>query len=152
MRATDLLFLTLVAAACGKPKPATPANADTPSSGATADTPSAGQAQAEAAELGREIFDLVDRTMNYRSAHYGEFPANLPTMGIDSLTHLTVRRLSVQNQVPTVTAAFRHTEGHAVTQCVGTNKVLEDSMLNGGPYSVLCTLTDGTSQNFTVGG
>ena len=152
MRATDLLFLTLAAAACGKAKPATPANTDAPSSGTTAEAPSAGQAQAEAAELGREIFDLVDRTMNYRSAHYGQFPASLPTMGIDSLTHLTVRRLSVQGQVPTVTAAFRHSEGHAVAQCVGTNKVLEDSMLNGGPYSVLCTLTDGTVQNFTVGG
>lgn len=152
MRARDLALLVTFAAACGKGKPATPGTPGDDAPVAPAEAPSAGQAQAEAAELGREIFDLVDRTMNYRSSHYGEFPANLPTMGIDSLTHLTVRRLSVQDKVPTVVAAFRHTEGHAVAQCSGTNKVLEDSMLNGGPFSVLCTMTDGTAQTFTVGG
>jgi hypothetical protein len=152
MRAPDVaLILIALTAACGKATPAAaPAQA---AAGAGPATPApGGQAQAEAAQLGREIFDLVDRTMNYRSAHFGDFPASLPAMGVDSLTHLTIRRLVVRGKVPTVTVVFRNAGAHAVTACSGTNKVLEDSMLNGGPYTVSCALADGSSQDFTVGG
>lgn len=154
MRARPFVILLALAAACGKGKTAPPAGQGT-GSGESAAQPApagGGPAEAEATQLGREIFTLVDQTMSYRSSHYGEFPANLPAMGVDSLTRLTIRRLSVRNKVPTVTVVFRTAEGRAVTGCSGTNKVLEDSMLNGGPYTVSCTLADGSSRDFTVGG
>ncbi|MFI5235296.1 MAG: hypothetical protein ACHQXA_06275 [Gemmatimonadales bacterium] len=154
MRPVPLFLVLALFAACGKPKPAASATDSTATPDASTATPTANdaKAQAEAKQLGHELFDLVDRIMNYSSAHFGEFPRNFPAMGIDSLTRTTVRRVTFHGKVPTVTVAFRQTEGHAVTACSGTNKVLEDSMLNGGPYTVSCALADGTPQDFTVGG
>lgn len=107
---------------------------------------------AEAAALGRELFGIMDRVMAYKSDHFAQLPKDLPTMGIDSLTRTTVRRLTIASGTPTLVVAYRRAEGHAVTQCTGTNEVIEDSMLNGGAFTVECLLSSGESKSFTVGG
>ena len=107
---------------------------------------------AEAAALGRELFGIMDRVLAYKSDHFAQLPKDLPTMGVDSLTRTTVRRLTIAGTTPTLVVAYRHAEGHAVKQCAGTNEVIEDSMLNGGAFTVECLLTSGESKSFTVGG
>lgn len=152
MTAPRTALLVLLLAACGhKPATSSGASAGSATDSTAADAPSA-EAQADAARLGREVFELADKTMNYYSSHFGEFPRNINGLGIDSLTPATVRRLIVHGKVPTITAAFRHTEGHAVVSCSGTNKVLEDSMLSGGSYPIDCILADGSTRTITVGG
>ena len=153
MKGSWVLLSVALAAACGH-KPGTAAAAEPAADSAASSAPAAGPAQVtqEATQLGREVFELVDKTMGYYSAHFGDFPRNVNAIGVDSLTSTTVRRLAVHGKVPTITAAYRHTAGHAVTSCSGTNKVLEDSMLNGGPYTVDCTLADGSIRSITVGG
>ena len=42
--------------------------------------------QADAEELGRALFDAVDRVMSYRSSHQNMLPNSLRTAGIDSLS------------------------------------------------------------------
>ena len=141
-----LTLILLAATACGDP-------ADKP--GATrelARPKPADTAVPEAQELGRELFGVMDRVMAYRSSHYSQLPKDLPAAGIDSLTKTTIRRLSISAGVPTVTVVFRAANGHALSGCSGTNKVLEDSMLNGGAYEITCTLRSGETQAFTVGG
>lgn len=146
MRA-HLTFLLIAAAACGD----TPAAAPAPP--AAAARPARGEsAAAEAQELGRELFGIMDKVMAYRSSHFNTLPKTLPAAGIDSLTRTTIRRLAVTGTVPTITVVFRHREGHALQGCSATSKVIEDSMLNGGAYEVTCTLPTGESQPFTVGG
>jgi hypothetical protein len=107
---------------------------------------------AEAAALGRELFGIMDRVLAYKSDHFAQLPKDLPTMGVDSLTRTTVRRLSISGGTPTLVVAYRRTEGHAVARCSGTNAVIEDSMLNGGAFDVDCVLTSGETKKFTVGG
>lgn len=148
MRVPLALLVAAGLAACGSKAPAGPADTATPPATSADDA----RAQAEAAQLGREIFQLEDQVMSYSSSHFGQFPRNLPAAGIDSLTHTTVRRLSVSAKVPTITAAFRQPADHAVRECAATKQVLEDSMLNGGAYTVTCHLADGTARDFTVGG
>lgn len=108
--------------------------------------------QAEATALGRELFGIMDRVLAYKSDHFAQLPKDLPTMGVDSLTRTTVRRLSIAGGTPTLVVAYRRAEGHAVKQCSGTNAVIEDSMLNGGAFTVECLLSSGESKSFTVGG
>ena len=140
--------LLLVAACFGVKAPAD-------SDGGPARRPSApvmaGDA-AEAAALGRELFGIMDRVLAYKSDHFAQLPKDLPTMGVDSLTRTTVRRLSIAGATPTLVVAYRRTEGHAVKQCSGTNAVIEDSMLNGGAFTVECILSSGETKSFTVGG
>ena len=145
MRPTFLLIL-FAATACGD-APAAPAAAP-----AAARPPQGDTAAPEAQALGRELFGIMDKVMAYRSSHFNNLPKDLPAAGIDSLTRTTVRRLSVSGGVPSVAIIFRHAEGHALQGCTATSKVLEDSMLNGGAYEVICTLRSGESQPFTVGG
>lgn len=120
--------------------------------GARTAAPAADAATTEAAALGRELFGIMDRVMAYKSDHFAQLPRDLPTMGVDSLTRTTVRRLAIVGGAPHLVVAYRHTEGHAVAQCQGTNAVIEDSMLNGGAFSVDCLLTTGETKSFTVGG
>ena len=100
-------------------------------------------AEEDVAMLGREIYDLVDRAMSYRSAHRGRLPRNLRELGIDELTPTTARALSVHDNVPTVAVNFRSTTGHIVSGCQGTSRLLEESTLGGGEYSLQCTLVAG---------
>jgi len=142
-----LPLLLLVVAACGP---------SSPSGGATRDPvrhePAAADEAGEASTLGHELFGVMDHVMAFKSSHFGQLPHDLPSMGEDSLTRTTVRRLTIADATPTLTVDFRHAEGHALKGCVGTNKVLEDSMLNGGPFQVTCTLASGETKAFTVGG
>jgi hypothetical protein len=110
----------------------------------------ADQAQREAEQLGREVADIVDRVMAYRSSHRGSLPVSYRQAGIDSLTPEFVRRLSRQGDVPVVTIAFRRTAGRQVASCDGTNLVLEDKLLRAGAFDVSCRLTGGGTRIFTV--
>lgn len=113
-------------------------------------TGSSPQAQQEAEQLGREVADIVDRVMAYRSSHRGNLPASYRQAGIDSLTPEFVRRLSRQGDDPLVTIAFRRTAGREVASCDGTNLVLEDKLLRAGAFDVSCRLTGGGTRIFTV--
>jgi hypothetical protein len=142
-----LLLLTLLAAACGDPKPGAAGPAAAAPSAPVAD----GAAQ-ESALLGREIFGVMDRVLAYRSSHFNNLPKDLPAAGIDSLTRTTIRRLSISGPLPTVTVVFRNPAGHALRGCSGSSRVIEDSMLNGGAFDVQCTTAAGETQDFRVGG
>jgi hypothetical protein len=100
-------------------------------------------AEEDGARLGREIYDLVDRAMSYRSAHRGQLPRNLRELGIDDLTPATSRALTVDQNVPTVTVTFRSPGRHTVAGCRGTNAILEEASLGGGTFSLTCNLVAG---------
>ena len=107
--------------------------------------------QAEAEELGHELFDTIDRIMSYRSAHQNQLPNSLRQAGIDSLASTTVRRYGRSGATPTVTVAYRRQAGHQVTSCQGTSDVLEDASLHEGAFTISCILLDHSSRSFTVG-
>jgi hypothetical protein len=146
MRFIPLASLVLLSACFGPKGTAAGAGGRRP------DVPAANDAAVEAQALGRELFGIMDQVMSYKSSHFNNFPHDLPSMGIDSLTRTTIRRLAIDGGTPSLTVVYRHAEGHAVKQCAGTNKVIEDSMLNGGAFEVNCTLSSGESKAFTVGG
>lgn len=100
--------------------------------------------------LGRELADIVDRIMAYRSAHRGQLPPSLRIAGIDSLTPVFSREFVRQGDDPLVTIRFRNPSGHPVAACSGTNLVLEDAMLHEGRFDVTCELTGGGTQTFTI--
>jgi len=108
-------------------------------------------AQADAEYLARDLFDIVDRVMSYRSSHQGMLPPSLSIAGIDSLTPQTVRRLEAQGNSPLVTVAFRREGTREVVSCRGTNLLLEEAMLNSGEFPVECTLAAGGDSLFRVG-
>lgn len=107
--------------------------------------------QADAEELGKALFDAVDRVMSYRSAHQSQLPASLRSAGIDSLSSTIVLRYKKSGSSPLVTAAFRRTSGRQLASCEGTNDVLEDASLHEGAYTITCTLVGGGTRGFTVG-
>lgn len=100
--------------------------------------------------LGRELSDIIDRVMAYRSAHRGQLPSSLRQAGIDSLTPVFSREYRRQGSDPLVTIRFRNTAGHPVAACQGTSAVLEDAMLHEGRFDVSCELTDGGTRDFTI--
>ncbi len=114
------------------------------------EAPPADPAQAEAELLGRDLADIMDRVMAYRSAHQNRLPSSLRQAGIDSLAAQFVRRLGRQGGDPLVTVVFRRAEGRVVTECSGTSVVLEDASIHGGAFEVSCALAAGGVQNFTV--
>jgi hypothetical protein len=109
-----------------------------------------GGAQGDAEQLGREVAEIVDRVMAYKTSHRGTLPTSLRQAGIDSLAPQFVRRLDREGDAPLVTIVFRRLEGHQLSSCQGTNEVLEDKMLRGGAFDVSCTLIAGGVQGFTV--
>lgn len=144
-RWSNFLLLAATLAACGGDKP-------TPAPRREASAPPADPAQADADTLGRELYDIVDRVMAYRSAHRNRLPGSLRQAGLDSLTQLFVRRLGRQGDEPLVTIVFRRPAGHVLKSCAGTSLVLETSMLNEGGFAVQCELVAGGTQPFSVGG
>src|ERR671912_13449 len=70
--------------------------------------------QREAQVLGREIFELVDRAVDYRGSHRGRPAVSLRQMGVESLTATTVRRVVNVQREPVVTVAFRQTRGREI--------------------------------------
>ena len=108
-------------------------------------------AQADAEELGKALFDAVDRVMSYRSAHQSQLPGSLRSAGLDSLTPTIVLRYQKSGSSPLVTAAFRRTADRQLASCEGTNDVLEDASLHEGAYTITCTMVAGGTRGFTVG-
>jgi len=139
------LLLAATVAGCGGDKPK-PAPARKPP------VVAADPAQADADLLGREVYDIVDRVMAYRSAHRNRLPTSLRQAGLDSLTPMFVRRLGRDGSSPRVTIVFRRAEGHVLRACAGTTLVLENSMLHDGAFDVECDLAAGGSRRFWVGG
>lgn len=107
-------------------------------------------AQAEAELLGREVADIVDRVMAYKSAHQGKLPQSFRQAGLDTLTSQFTRHLGRDGADPLVTITFRQTEGRELRSCSGTNAVLEDKLLRAGSFDVNCTLAGGATRTFTV--
>ena len=118
--------------------------------------PAAAQARAQrpagdADVLGREVFELVDRAMDYRGSHMGRPAGSFRQMGIDSLTGVTVRRLENLEREPVVTVAFRKPETHQITSCRGDSQILEEASLNGGRFTLMCTAASGAQRPVRVG-
>lgn len=100
--------------------------------------------------LGRELADIVDRIMSYRSSHRNQLPPSLRIAGIDSLTPVFSREYRRQGSDPYVTIRFRNPAGHPVTACSGTSMVLEDAMLHAGRFELECELADGGTKTFAI--
>jgi hypothetical protein len=104
----------------------------------------------DAALLGREVFQLVDRAVDYKGSHRGRAPTSLRQMGMDSLAPLFVRRIAVVNDSSIVTVAFRQPRGRTVAACEGNPKILEDASLSGGRFTLLCTTPSGSISQYEV--
>jgi hypothetical protein len=107
--------------------------------------------QRDAESLGREVFELVDRAVDYRGSHRGRPAASFRQMGIDSLTPATVRRLVNLAREPVITVAFRKPETREITSCRGDSQILEEATLNGGRFTVMCTTSSGAQRPMRVG-
>jgi hypothetical protein len=140
--AAPLLALALLAA-CGSKDAARAQAAEV-----RADLP---RDQEEAETLGHEIFDLVDRAIDYRGSHQGRPAATFRQMGIDSLTPSTVRRLVNIAREPVVTVAFRRTDAREIASCRGDSQILEEASLNGGRFTLMCTTGSGAQRPMRVG-
>jgi hypothetical protein len=105
--------------------------------------------QRDAQTLGREIFELVDRALDYRGSHRGRPPASLRQMGVDSLTPSTVRRLTNFQREPVVTVSFRETRGRELISCRGTSQIVEEASVDGR-YVLMCTARSGAQRPVEV--
>lgn len=105
--------------------------------------------QRDVQTLGREIFDLVDRAVDYRGSHRGRPAATLRQMGVESLTTTTVRRIVNVQREPVITVSFRQPAGREVVSCRGTSQVLEEASLNGR-YTLMCTVRSGAQRPMEV--
>lgn len=145
-RWSSLIGLALLMAACGgdsgKPAPHAPA--------ARRAEPPKERIQADAEALGRELLDIMDRVMAYRSSHRKRLPNSLRQAGLDSLAPLFVRRLTVSGSEPLITISFRALEGHELKSCRGTSSILEDQMLHNEGFEVTCTLVAGGDRAFKI--
>jgi hypothetical protein len=140
--AAVVLGLMLVAA-CGAKESARPSVAD-----ARSTLP---QDQQDAATLGREVFELVDRAIDYRGSHRGRPAASLRQMGVDSLTPSTARYLVNLAREPVVTVGFRRTDSREITSCRGDGQILEEATLNGGRFTIMCTTRSGAQRPMRIG-
>jgi hypothetical protein len=107
--------------------------------------------QADADALGQEVFDLVDRAVDYRGSHRGRPASSLRQMGVDSLTPATARVLVNVEREPVVTVSFRRTESRQVVACRGDSQILEEASLNGGRFTLMCTTRGGAQRPIQVG-
>jgi hypothetical protein len=142
-RFARLLLMTLTLAGCGKEESGRPAAAQ-----AVPDIPSD---QRDATILGREVFELVDRAVDYKGSHRGRPAASWRQMGVDSLSTLTVRRLVNVAREPVITVAFRRTDSRSITSCRGGKEILEEAAINGGRFTVSCTNRAGVERPTVVG-
>ena len=138
-----LALAMLLAGACnrgGSERPAVAAEED--------DLP---PAQRDAEALGREVFELVDRAIDYRGSHRGRPARDLRQMGVDSLTPLTARTLVSVNREPLVTVEFRKTDGREITSCRGDSQILEEAAINGGRFTLMCSSRGGAQRPMKIG-
>ena len=105
----------------------------------------------DAETLGREVFELVDRAVDYRGSHRGRPASSFRQMGIDTLTPTTVRRLVNLGREPVVTVAFRRTATREVTSCRGDSQILEEATLNAGGFTLMCTTSSGAQRPMRIG-
>jgi hypothetical protein len=136
--------LGVVVAACGGDAAGRPA--------VVTDDPALPPDRRDAEALGREVFELVDRAMDYRGSHRGRPARSLRQMGVDSLTPATARSLVSVEREPIVTVQFRKPEGHAVTSCRADSQILEEAAVNGGRFTLMCTTRTGAQRPIQVGG
>lgn len=106
--------------------------------------------QREAYALGREVFELVDRAVAYRSSHRGRPAASITQMGIESLTPATVRRVVNVQREPVVTVEFRKGGGRQIVSCRGDSQILEQASLNGGRFTLMCSTSAGAQRPMEV--
>ncbi|MGI9040787.1 MAG: hypothetical protein ACR2HK_06765 [Gemmatimonadales bacterium] len=135
------LAVALLAAGCGQEDRAQPAAAAR--SGLAAD-------QQDAELLGREIFELVDRAIDFRGSHRGRPAGSLSQMGIDSLTPTTARWLVNLAREPVVTAKYRRAEDRSIISCRGDSQILEEAAINGGRFTLMCTTRSGTQRPIRI--
>jgi hypothetical protein len=107
--------------------------------------------QRDAHVLGREVFEMVDRAVAYRTSHRGRPAANITQMGIESLTPATVRRVVNVQREPVVTVAFRRPQGRELVSCRGDSQVLVDAAATGGRFTLMCTTSSGAQRPMEVG-
>ena len=105
--------------------------------------------QRDAQTLGREVFELVDRAIDYRGSHRGRPATTLRQMGVESLTATTVRRVVNLQREPVVTVSFRQTAGREIISCRGDSQILEDASVNGR-YTLMCTGSSGAQRPVEV--
>jgi hypothetical protein len=138
-----VLGLALVAGGCSGKEAARPADVER-----LAGLP---QDQQDAEALGRELFDLVDRAIDYRGSHRGRPAASFRQMGVDSLTPSTARYLVNLAREPVVTVSFRRLDTREITSCRGDGQILEEATLNGGRFTVMCTTRSGSQRPMRIG-
>jgi hypothetical protein len=138
------LVVLLLAAGCG--------GGDAKASRGRAELADLTPVQRDAEALGREVFELVDRAVDYRGSHRGRPASSLRQMGIDSLTPPSVRRIVNLSREPLVTVAYRRTAGHEIISCRGDSHILEEAAVNGGRFTLMCTSGSGAQQPIQVGG
>jgi hypothetical protein len=97
----------------------------------------------DAAYLGREIFDLVDRADDYKGSHRGKPPRSLKQMGLDSLAGPVVRRIATVSDSSVITVAYRQSRGRTVASCEANARILEEAALNEGKFTLVCTTPSG---------
>jgi hypothetical protein len=108
--------------------------------------------QLDAETLGREVFELVDRAVDYRGSHRGRPATSLRQMGVDSLTPITARHLVNLNREPVVTVQFRKVADREITSCRGDGQILEEASINAGRFTLMCTSRSGAQRPVQVGG
>ena len=108
--------------------------------------------QRDAEALGREVFELVDRAVDYRGSHRGRPARSLRQMGVDSLTPATARLLLSVEREPVVTVKYRTSEGREITSCRGDSQILEEAAISGGRFTLMCTTRSGAQRPIRVGG
>ena len=107
--------------------------------------------EADAEALGREVFELVDRAVDFRGSHRGRPAASLRQMGVDSLTPATARVLVSVEREPVVTVSFRRADAREIVACRGDSHILEEASLNGGRFTLMCTTRTGAQRPIQVG-
>jgi hypothetical protein len=105
--------------------------------------------QRDVQALGREIFELVDRAIDYRGSHRGRPAVTLRQMGVESLTPTTVRRVVNVQREPMVTVTFRQPAGREIVSCRGDSQILEDASVHGR-YTLMCTSSSGIQRPMEV--
>lgn len=105
--------------------------------------------QRDVQTLGREVFELIDRAVDYRGSHRGRPAATLKQMGVESLTANTVRRVVNLQREPVITVSFRQPAGRQIISCRGDSQILEDASLNGR-FTLMCTGSSGTQRPMEV--
>lgn len=103
----------------------------------------------DATILGHEIFELVDRAVDYKGSHRGRPPESFRQMGIDSLAPTVVRRLRTVSDSSVITVAFRQPREHVVVSCEGNARVLEEAALSG-QFTVVCSTPSGAIKQYEV--